>query len=216
MKTIKIMIADDHQMFIDGIKALLLTNKGYLIVGEAKNGKQVLDVLGNIETDIILMDVNMPVLDGIETTKQVIKKYPKVKVLMLTMFNTRDYIEKVLKAGAHGYILKNTGKEELQEAISKLMEGESYFSKEVTEKIMQGLQRIKETQNDPMNIELTEREKDVLKWIVEELTTLEIAEKLFISHHTVETHRKNLVSKLNVKNTAGLVKYAIKNGIVNE
>jgi two-component system, NarL family, nitrate/nitrite response regulator NarL len=216
MKTIKIMIADDHQMFIDGIKALLEPNKTFSIIGEANNGFQVIEKLEKNEVDIILMDVNMPELDGIETTKQIIKNYPKIKVLMLTMFNTRDYIEKVLKAGAHGYILKNTGKEELQEAIIKVIEGESFFSKEVTEKIMQGLQRKKEAQSDPLFIELTEREKEVLKWIVEELTTQEIADKLFISHHTVETHRKNLISKLNVKNTAGLVKYALQNGIVND
>ena len=216
MRIIKILIADDHQMFIDGIKALLESNKAFSIVGEANNGNQVIEKLETTEVDIILMDVNMPELDGIEATKKIIKAYPKVKVLMLTMFNTRDYIEKVLKAGAHGYILKNTGKEELQEAILKIMNGESFFSKEVTEKIMQGLQKKKEAQNDPMFIELTDREKEVLIWIVEELTTQEIADKLFISHHTVETHRKNLISKLNVKNTAGLVKFAIQHGIVND
>ena len=213
---LRILIADDHQMFIDGIKALLESNKAFSIVGEANNGNQVIEKLETTEVDIILMDVNMPELDGIEATKKIIKAYPKVKVLMLTMFNTRDYIEKVLKAGAHGYILKNTGKEELQEAILKIMNGESFFSKEVTEKIMQGLQKKKEAQNDPMFIELTDREKEVLIWIVEELTTQEIADKLFISHHTVETHRKNLISKLNVKNTAGLVKFAIQHGIVND
>ncbi len=211
---IKIIIADDHQMFIDGIKSLLKTNKNMSIVGEANNGVQLLEVLSKTPADIILMDVNMPEMDGIEATKQVCQKYPNTKVLMLTMFNTRDYIEKLLRAGAHGYILKNTGKEELHEAIETLIKGESYFSKEVTERIMEGLQKKKSTENNPMTVELTEREKDVLKLIAQELTTQEIADKLYISFHTVETHRKNLISKLGVRNIAGLVKYAVMNGFV--
>ena len=211
---IKVIIADDHQMFIDGLKSLLKTHKTISIVGEANNGAQVLELLTKTNADIILMDVNMLVMDGIEATKQVRQKYPDIKVLMLTMFNSRDYIEKVLRAGAHGYILKNTGKDELHEAIDKVVKGESFFSKEVTERIMEGLQKKKSNDTDPMGVELTDREKDVLKLIAEELTTQEIAEKLFISHHTVETHRKNLISKLNVKNIAGLVKYAIQNGLV--
>ncbi|MFI5221023.1 MAG: response regulator [Bacteroidia bacterium] len=212
---IKVIIADDHQMFIDGIKSLLRTHKNISIVGEANNGEQVLEILSKDPADIILMDVNMQVMDGIEATKQVRSKYPNVKILMLTMFNTKEYIEKVLRAGAHGYILKNTGKEELHEAIDKIMNGESYFSKEVTGRIMEGIQKRKSVENDPMRAELTDREKEVLKLISQELTTQEIADKLFISHHTVETHRKNLISKLNVKNTAGLVKYAVLQGLAD-
>jgi len=211
----KIIIADDHQMFIDGLKSLLNTNNQLEIVGEANNGKQLLELLANTPSDIVLMDVNMPEMDGVEATKQLAQHYPHIKVLMLTMFNTRDYIEKLLKAGAHGYILKNTGKEELFEAIEKVMAGESYFSKEVTERIMEGLQRKKTIEKDPMMVELTDREKEVLKLIVQEMTSNEIAEKLFISFHTVETHRKNLISKLGVKNIAGLVKYAFQQGLID-
>lgn len=130
------------------------------------------------------------------------------------MFSSREYIEKLLRVGADGYILKNTGKAELQEAIETLMQGESYFSKEVTERIMEGLQKKKDAKKNQLLVELTEREIDVLKLIAQEFTTTEIAEKLFISHHTVETHRKNLISKLNVRNIAGLVKYAIQNGFI--
>ncbi|MCC6685030.1 MAG: response regulator transcription factor [Bacteroidia bacterium] len=212
---IKIAIADDHQMFIDGIKSLLKGNKNMLVSVEANNGVQLLSLLKEQQTEVILMDVNMPVMDGIETTKQVKKKFPEIKVIMLTMFGTRDYIEKLLRAGANGYILKNTGKEELTTAIEKVMQGESYFSKEVTERIMEGLQG-KKTETNPMMVELTEREKDVLRLIAQELTSHEIAEKLFISFHTVETHRKNLISKLQVKNIAGLVKYAVQNGLLND
>jgi DNA-binding NarL/FixJ family response regulator len=212
---IRIIIADDHQMFIDGIKSLLNTNKQVKVIGEANDGNGLLELMGKNEPDLILMDVNMAGMDGIEATKQVRKNYPAVKVLMLTMFNTRDYIEKVLKAGAQGYILKNTGKEELNHAIEKVMNGESYFSKEVTERIMEGLQGKKASAYDPMMVELTEREKDVLKLIAKELTTQEIADQLFISFNTVETHRKNLISKLNVRNIAGLVKYAVQQGLAD-
>jgi DNA-binding NarL/FixJ family response regulator len=211
---IQLIIADDHQMFIDGLRSLLKPQKNISISGEAHNGDEVLQLLEkNTPADIILMDVNMAGLNGIEATKIVRHRYPEIKILTLTMFNTRDYIEKVLKAGAHGYILKNTGKEELNEAIEKVMKGESFFSREVTERIMEGLQGKKRMEEDPMMVELTEREKDVLKLIVEEYTTQEIADKHFISFHTVETHRKNLISKLNVKNIAGLVKYAMQRGL---
>lgn len=210
---IRIIIADDHQMFIDGLKALLKTQKQFAITGEALNGKQLLQVLNTQDADIILMDVNMPEMDGAEATRQIKQQYPQTKVIMLTMFNTRDYIEKLLKAGADGYILKNTGKEELILAIETVYRGESFFSREVTDKIMEGLQKKKSAETDPLLTELTEREKDVLKLIVQELTTNEISEKLHISTHTVETHRKNLISKLQVKNIAGLVKYAIQYGL---
>jgi DNA-binding NarL/FixJ family response regulator len=175
----------------------------------------LLEVLESKSCDIILMDINMPEMDGVEATKQVKAKYPSIKILMLTMFSNREYIEKLLRAGADGYLLKNTGKEELQEAIDNIINGESYFSKEVTERIMEGLQKKKIAEKNTYIVELTEREIEVLKLIVQEFTTAEIAEKLFISPHTVETHRKNLISKLNVRNIAGLVKYAMQNGLVD-
>lgn len=212
---IKIAIADDHQMFIDGIKSLLKGNKNMLVSVEATNGEQLLSLLKEQQTEVILMDVNMPVMDGIEATKQVKKLFPEIKVIMLTMFSSKDYIEKLLRVGANGYVLKNTGKEELTTAIEKVMQGESYFSKEVTERIMEGLQG-KKAENNPHMVELTEREKDVLRLIAQELTSHEIADKLFISFHTVETHRKNLISKLQVKNIAGLVKYAVQNGLAGD
>ena len=212
---IKVAIADDHQMFIDGIKSLIKGNKTIQVVAEANNGEALLETLTKTPVNLILMDVNMPVMDGIETTKKVKELFPDIKVIMLTMFGTRDYIEKLLRAGANGYILKNTGKEELTTAIEKVMQGESYFSKEVTERIMEGLQG-KKNETNPMMVELTEREKDVLRLIAQELTSREIADKLFISFHTVETHRKNLISKLQVKNIAGLVKYAVQNGLATD
>ena len=210
---IKILIADDHQMFIDGIRSLLESSKSMKIIGEAHNGYEVTEFVAKEQVDIVLLDMNMPVMDGMEAMKIVKKKFPLVKIIMLTMFNTRDHIEKLLRAGADGYVLKNTGKEELVLAIETVMRGESFFSKEVTEQIMAGIQKKKTNNKNSMMVELTEREKDVLKLIVKEFTTQEIGEKLFISSNTVETHRKNLISKLNVRNVAGLVKYALQNGL---
>lgn len=203
-------------MFIDGIKSLLASNRLFEIVGEAHNGQEVLTQLETIKVDLLLLDMNMPVMDGMVTLRLTKEKHPAIKVIMLTMFSTRDYIEKLLKAGADGYILKNTGKEELTLGIETVMRGQSFFSREVTERIMEGLQGKKTGKNSLGQVELTEREKDVLKLIVKEMTTQEIAEKLFISTNTVETHRKNLISKLNVKNIAGLVKYAIQNGMAED
>ncbi len=211
---IKIIIADDHQLFIDGIKSILKSIKTMEIIGEVNNGKMLVELLEQQKCDVILMDINMPEMNGIDATKHIKSKFPNIRILMLTMYNSRDYIEKLLRAGADGYILKNTGKEELQEAIETIYKGESFFSKEVTERIMEGLQKKKNAEKNSYLVELTEREIDVLKLIVQEFTTIEIAERLFISTYTVETHRKNLISKLNVRNIAGLVKYAMQNGLV--
>lgn len=212
---IKILIADDHQMFIDGLSALAESLENVNVLGGANDGVELLKLLETQPADLILMDYNMPIMDGLECTRIIIDKYPEIKVLMLTMHHSKDYIAKALKAGAHGYILKNTGKEELQEAIEAIIAGDSYFSKEVTEQIMQGLQRKKKIQKDYQISDLTEREKEVLILITQEMTTNEIAEALFISKHTVETHRKNLISKLNVRNVTGLVKYAVQQGLVD-
>ncbi|MEQ9186991.1 MAG: response regulator transcription factor [Cryomorphaceae bacterium] len=209
----RIIIADDHQMFIDGIKALLET-MDVEVIGEANNGKELLALVNSTPVDLILMDVNMPEMDGVEATKAIREAYPDLPVLMLTMHSSRDYIQRLLRAGASGYVLKNTGREELQEAITTVMAGNAFFSEEVSQRIMEGLQK-KKSQEREMVVELTPRELDVLKLIAQEMTSNEIAEKLFISHHTVETHRKNLISKLNVRGSAGLVKYAILQGLVD-
>tara|TARA_R110002096_G_scaffold126532_3_gene273602 strand:- start:26702 stop:27343 length:642 start_codon:yes stop_codon:yes gene_type:complete len=212
---IKIIIADDHQIFIDGLKALLSEIEDFEIIKEAPNGKVLLEILEDQLPDVILLDMNMPKIDGLEATKIISEKYPSIKILMLTMFGTVDYIQKLIKAGAQGYLLKNTGKAELELAIRSLVKGENYYSQEVSNRIMEGLQKRQKQDKDYQIVELTDREKEVLILIAEELTTNEIADKLFISKHTVETHRKNLISKLNVRNVNGLVKYAFQQGLVD-
>jgi len=211
---IRIIIADDHLMFIDGIKALLGNEPEVNIVGHALNGVALLSLLEKEKTDIILLDVNMPVMDGIETTKQVCQKYPDVKIIMLTMHNNHEFIYGLIHAGASGYILKNTGKEELMDAIRSVYKGKTFYSEDVKETIMQNIsQRPAEQKIEATR--LTDREKEVLKLIAMEYNTHEIAEKLFISINTVETHRKNLLSKLNAKNIAGLVKFALQTGLIS-
>jgi DNA-binding NarL/FixJ family response regulator len=210
----KIFIADDHQIFIDGISSLLTSVEDLEIVGSANNGQELLDALKTVPVDLVLLDVNMPVMDGKEALQNIIKEYPNIKVLMLTMHDSALQIEKLMKAGAHGYLLKNTGKDELTAAITALMKGEQFYSQAVSQKIMDGMMRKQNQSNTVGEVELTPREKEVLTEIANELTTSEIAEKLCISPHTVESHRKNLISKLQVRGASGLVKYATLNGYV--
>ena len=201
-------------MFIDGMKALLKNEKEIKVVGEALNGHEVLLLLEKTSADIILLDINMPVMDGIEATKQIRLRHPAVKMLMLTMHNNTEFIFGLMNAGASGYILKNTGKAELLEAIHAVHEGKTFYSKEVSESILQNLAK-KPNEQKLEEVHLTEREKEVLKLITQEYNTQEIATALFISVNTVETHRKNLLSKLHAKNIAGLVKFAIQTGLIS-
>ncbi len=210
---IKIVIADDHQMFIDGIKVLLEQEPTLSVVGEALNGKELLELLEKQTADIILMDINMPILDGIEATKIIRKKYPTIKVLMLTMYNTKQYITGMIAGGANGYILKNTGKEELMKAIEALQQDKTYYCQEVTARVMESFRK-KDTHTEA-NPELTQREKEVLILLSEEFTASEVGDKLNISHYTVEAHRKNMLSKFNVRTTVGLVKFAIERGLLD-
>ncbi len=212
---IQVVIVDDHQMFIDGIHGLIDSMENISVVGEANDGVQLIDLLTTVTPDVVLMDISMPKMDGYESTKYVVEKFPNCKVLMLSMHDSRNHIERLLKAGAHGYILKNTGVAELQTAIETVMDGNSYYSPAVTQRIMEGLQQKQKAQKETGNVKLTERETQVLRHIAQEFTTAEIADKLCISPHTVESHRKNLISKLGVRSAAGLVKYAVQMGLVD-
>jgi DNA-binding NarL/FixJ family response regulator len=214
---IRILLVDDHKIIRDGLKALLYGEADLKIIGECSDGDQVMDFVGSNEVDIILMDINMPVLHGIEATKLVCDAYPQVRVIALTMHNEDGYISKVLKAGASGYVLKNTGREGLINAIFKVHTQGNFFTEEVASIMMHKYMK-KNMQGKPTNIlvsvrDLTNREIEILRMIAGELTNNEIAKELFISPRTVDTHRRNLLQKLAVKNTAGLVKFAIQNGL---
>jgi DNA-binding NarL/FixJ family response regulator len=199
-------------MFVDGLKSLLVDERELCVVGQARNGFEVLQFCDREPVDIVIMDINMPEMDGIQASRELSKRHPSVKVLGLSMYNDRDYISDVLKAGALGYVLKNTGKESLLRAISTLRSGDSYLSEEVSKTLLSSF--IKHLPYEQTAEKLSEREKEVLECIASGLTTHEIGDKLFISKNTVETHRKNLLYKLKARNTAELVNNAYKQRLI--
>ncbi len=214
-KKIKILLVDDHKIVRDGIKVLLQDATDIEVVGEAENGKHALEKLTEFTPDLMIIDINMPVMNGIECSREVVKKYPSVKILALTMLNEQEHIKNMIAVGAGGYVLKTSGLEELVKAIKTVSSGKNYFSDEVKNIIMMNMVK-KKTHVSKISgerIPLTSRERDVLEYIVKEFTNQEIAEKLFISVRTVDAHRRNLLEKTGSRNTAGLVKYAIENNL---
>lgn len=208
---IRILLADDHQLFLDGLKMLLKEEVNIKLVAEANDGKEVISLLKTQEVDIAVLDVEMPHMDGLETSAYIREHYPATKVLVLTMYNDQAFIRKLIEVGVSGYILKNKGKEELAEAIQDISEGKTYFGREVTNTLISGIQEVikKKPERD---IPLTRREVDVVRLIADGLSTPQIAEKLFIAHSTVETHRRNLIDKTGVPNSKTLIKWAINHG----
>ena len=204
---IRVLIADDHQIVIDGLKSLLVDESNITVVAEAKDGTEVLNILEQTEVDIAILDVEMPLLDGVETTFKIKEKYPDVKVLILTMYNKAEFIKQILSAGAHGFILKNKGKEELVLALNSIYAGEEYFGESVTKTLIKDLKTKEKLKQE---VRLTKREIDVLKLIAEGKTTPQIAKQLFIAPSTVETHRRNLIDKTDVPNSKGLVRFAFQ------
>jgi DNA-binding NarL/FixJ family response regulator len=206
--TIQVIIVDDHQLFIDGIKSILNKAIDISIVGEANNGLEVLKLLENgIQPDIILTDIRMPILDGVSLTKILTKDHPKIKVLALSMFDQSIDVFEMLEAGAKGYVTKNVEKKELVLAINTLIKGDYYFSKNLPKDIKAWFQ--KDTiANDKS---LTRREKEILNLLVKGRTSLQMSKQLKISKYTIDTHRKNIHKKLGIKSNTGLVNYALKN-----
>ena len=217
-KVIKVVVADDHQMIIDGIKAFFIENENIHLLDSANSGEELFRILADKKVDIVITDINMPGMDGIEITRNIKKQYPNIKVIALSMYIDKNLITEMISAGANGYVLKNTGKQDLIDAITTVHKGEKYYSSDVALKMMDaktsGESIYEYNRNADLDVNLTKREIEILKLISQEYTTPQIAEKLFISTYTVDTHRKNLIAKLDVKNVAGLVKYAVQNGLV--
>lgn len=211
---VNVLIVDDHQVLIDGIKALFENNDVINISCEALTGQQAIDEALQNEVDAILLDINLPDKSGFEVCKAIKAKKEQVKIIALTMHKESGYISKMVKMGVDGYLLKNAGKEEMITAINTVMKGERYFSKEVTESLL-GMHQPRAPKSSDFIQKLTRREKEILKLIVDEYTTDEIAKELFIGSTTVITHRKSLLRKLNAKNTAGLVKAAYEFGLLD-
>lgn len=205
-----IIIADDHRMFRESIRIILSGKKVARVIAEASNGKELIDLLNIHKPDMVLMDIAMPEMDGIEATKIAIEKQPDIKILVLSSFDDEQYYYNMLEAGVKGFLLKNAGIIELKNAIDEVSNGGVWFSPVLIQKM---LKKINSKPKKEKEAELTEREIEILKLICESLTNEQIAEKLFISVETVKWHRANLLAKSGCSNSAGLVIYAIRNRI---
>ena len=206
-----ILIVDDQSMMLDGIEAILSGMPGLEVAGRCYNGREAVTLARQLAPDLVLMDVNMPDMDGIEATKHIRKVSPNSRVLMLSMYGHRDFVLEVMAAGASGYLLKNAGKEELRLALGEVANGGKYLSPQLRQLVEQGDQ-YRDRSGDLAYNPLSKREMEVVKLLVKERTNQEIAGELFISVETVITHRRNIMHKLDVRDFAGLVKYAMERG----
>jgi DNA-binding NarL/FixJ family response regulator len=216
-KKIKIFLVDDHQIVRDGIKSLLLDSPEISIAGEAMNGKEFMEKIEQVLPDVILMDISLPDISGIELTRQVTQQFPDIKIVILSMYTQEEFITNSIAAGAKGYLPKNTTKQELLNAIITVYNGDEYYNDAVSKIILDNYistvrkSKEAESENDEDNLSL--REKQILKLYVEGMSNQEIADKLFISIRTVESHKNHIMQKLGVKSIVELVKYAIRNNI---
>lgn len=205
MNTIKVLLADDHAIVIEGLRAVLSTTPGIEVCGEANNGEEVIRFLSQRHIDVIVLDINMPVMNGIKCALKVKQLHPGVKILVLTMYAQKSFIEEIIRIGIDGCLLKsNTGKE-LSDAILRVMNGKSYFDL---------IQTFRADEHEVAQIKLSEREIEIVKLLCEGLTSTQIADKLFIADQTVKTHRKNILRKVGVHNTSQLVQFALNNRII--
>ncbi len=206
---IKVIIADDHQLFRDGIRSLLQKQDFINVVAEASNGKELLDTLKNHDADIVLVDISMPEMSGLEVISQIRNDYPSLRFIVLTMHKDGQYVMQSAKAGAHGYLLKNVDEEELVKAVSLVFEGERYYNSEIKELLVTNIT------SGEQNKALSPREQEVLKLVASGDTTKMIADKLCVSTRTIETHRVNMMKKLKAQNTAELIKRAFELKLIN-
>jgi DNA-binding NarL/FixJ family response regulator len=216
MSKIKIAIADDYKIFREGLKVGLSADDTLEVILEADNGEDLLKGLQDSNPDVIIMDLKMPIMDGMEATKEVRKKYPSIKVLVVSMYEDDKFIIHLMENGANGYLLKNAEPDEIRRSIYSVHENGYYFNDLVNKALLKKLvlkNNLKPSFNQ--NIDLTEREQEVLKMICEEKTAAEIAKEIFLSPRSVEGIRQRLIEKIGVRNTAGLVMFAVKNGIVD-
>lgn len=206
---VKVFIVDDHEIFRNGLKMVLSKLKYIEVVGEASNGQEFLDAIRTIPTDLVLMDIEMPVMSGIDATRQALKEFPNLKIIALTMFNDEEYIQSMIDAGVKGFLIKNINKETLDKAINSVSNGGTYYSEELfnffTKRISTEDKTIEGT-----DIKLTAREKEILQLLAEGLSNKEIADVLYISERTVVGHKSNLLAKTDCKSTISLLAYAIK------
>jgi len=209
---LKIFIVDDHEFFRNGLKMVINRLKYAKVTGEAANGKEFLELLSKEEPDIVLIDIQMPLMNGIEATRAALEEYPDLKIAALTMFDDEEYVQSMIDAGAKGFLLKNITKDILDQALQAIQSGKNYYSPELFDFFTKKV--VSEPRSDEQDIQLTRREKEILQLICDGLNNKEIADRLFISERTVVGHKSNLLSKTNCKSSVGLLSYAIKHRLV--
>ncbi|MEO9891991.1 response regulator transcription factor [Aurantibacter sp.] len=211
---IKVAITDDHLLVMQGIESMLQFESSIKITGKYSSAEKTLEALSEEQPDVLLLDINLPDINGIDLCKQLLGLYPELKIIALSSHDDTNFVKRILKNGASGYLLKNTSKEELLEAFETVLSDGQYLQPNIQQKLLN--QSLGTQKRNTLKPKLTRREKEVLAAICEEMTTQEIAEQLFISPKTVETHRMNLISKLGARNSVGLVKIAIEQELLKD
>lgn len=219
---INILLADDHHLVRDGIKSLLLKYNEFNVVGEGSDGLEILQILesGDQQIDLVLADINMPNMSGLELSEKIVAQYPKIKVIILSMLDHEKYVSQALQIGAKGYLLKSVNEDELIFAIKQVMYNSFYICSELTyqlfnKSLIGGKSGVKSVVGNGKKVDFSSREIEILELIAEGYTNVEIADKLFTSKRTVEGHRLQMITKTGVRNTAALVKFCLTNGILN-
>jgi len=205
MRNIKILLADDHAIVMEGLKEVLSADEEISVVGTATNGEEAVRFVRHNEVDVVVLDINMPVMDGISCSRILKKDFPNIKIIILTMYAQRSFVEEIVKIGIDGCLLKNNTGKELIDAVLRVMSGKQYYDR---------LSTFNSDEEEVTQYKLSDRELDVIRLMAEGLTSSEIAEKLFLSDHTIKTHRKNILKKLNVSNSSQAVQYALKNELI--
>ncbi|MES2381892.1 MAG: response regulator transcription factor [Bacteroidota bacterium] len=212
---INVVVTDDHRMFTDALAVFFTPESGIHLNGSATNGDELMLLLKQKQPDVILLDINMPGMNGITATSLIRKKYPQVKIIIITMYRNREFIISLYKLGVDGYLLKNSSKEELIGAIKTVYSGGTCFSDEINQTVMQENKYDRPDHFDDTKLTLSKRETEIVRLLANGLSSQEVADTLFLSYYTIETHRKNLLNKLNLHNTAELVKYAAQLGLLD-
>lgn len=205
MKKVNVLLADDHAIVLEGLKVVLSADEQIDIVGMVQNGEEVLQFVKRNAVDVVILDINMPVMDGITCARTLKRDFEDIKVIILTMYAQKSFVEEILKIGIEGCLLKNNTGKELIEAVMRVMSGKPYYDR---------LTSFKSPLEEVTQYKLSEREIEVIRLLAEGLTSMEIAERLFLSDHTIKTHRKNILRKLNVSNSSQAVQYALTNKLI--
>lgn len=213
--TIRILLADDHKITRDGLKVLLENQKNFTVVGEADNGRLAVRLAAELKPDVVVMDINMPELNGIEATRQIAAEVPGTKIIALSMYSDKRYVVGMLKAGVSGYLLKNCAFDELAAAISAVVNNQNYMSQKIAGTVMKEYATILEASDSSPAAQLSSREREVLQLIAEGMKTKDIADRIHVSVKTVETHRQQIMRKLNVTSIAELTKIALREGLTS-